>query len=86
MPKHPNDSGIVWLSAIRFEGQPRSDSVGDQQRWNREPEYDPQRFHWRHAQCAMFIQRDERQSNVDAGGTVQQYSPGQAVPNGDGNT
>jgi hypothetical protein len=32
----------------------------------------------------MFIQGNERQSNVDTGGTVQEHGPRQAVPNGDG--
>src|ERR1700676_1221847 len=84
MPKHPNDAGIVWLSAIRFEGQPRRDGVRDQQGWNPEPECDPQQFRWRHAQGAMLVQRDERQSNVYSGATVKQQGPGQTVPNGDG--
>ena len=42
MPEHPHDAGIAWLSAIRFEREPRRDSMGDQQSWNSEPEHDPE--------------------------------------------
>ena len=71
MPEHPDHVGIVGRMAVKLERQTRTHGMADQQGRDAEPECDAQQFERRQAaQAPVFVQSQESQGDVAAGGTV----------------
>ena len=79
-PQRQRHAGIRVLDTVDLPRDPRADDVGDEQRWDRQPERQLRGLPERHAQRAALVERPEREHHVRDQRAVEQQREERIAP------